>query len=162
MANLVRIAVFGPESTGKTSLTQALAEHFGEPWSPEFVREYWEKHGGRIEAKDLPAIARGQIAEEDKAAERAQRILFCDTELLTHVLWADLLYPGACEAWVREEAENRAKRFTLYLLCAIDLPFQPDPQRCFPDQAGREKCAQLWRETLEKRALPFVEIAVRA
>jgi HTH-type transcriptional regulator, transcriptional repressor of NAD biosynthesis genes len=153
-----RIAVFGTESTGKTALAAGLAAHFGEPWAPEYVRQFWDEHGGRIVATDLDAIARGQIANEEAAAASARRVMFCDTELLTNVLWADLLFPGACPPWVRTESEARAGRYALYLLCQADLPFEPDPQRCFPDEAGRERCARLWKQTLQERGLPYVEI----
>lgn len=158
MSEVKRIAVFGPESTGKSSLAERLAVRFEEPWAPEFVRGFWEQQGGTIVGADLDAIARGQIAAEEAAAARARRLVFCDTELLTNVLWADLLFPGACPQWVRAEAEKRAKRYAVYLLCVTDLPFEPDPQRCFPDEAGRQMCMRLWRETLTARGLPFVEI----
>lgn len=154
----LRIALFGPESTGKSSLAERLAAHFGEPWAPEYVRGFWDAHAGRIVAGDLDAIARGQIAGEEAAAAKARRVMFSDTELLTNVLWADLLFPGHCPAWVRAEAEVRSRRFALYLLCDTDLAFEPDPQRCFPDEAGRERCRRLWLETLERRKLPFVRI----
>lgn len=155
---VARIAVFGAESTGKSSLAERLAAHFGEPWAPEHVRRFWDEHAGRIVAEDLDAIARGQIAGEEAAAARARRVVFCDTELLTNVLWADLLFPGRCPPWVRTEAEARSRRYALYLLCDTDVPFAPDPQRCFPDEAGRAMCRRLWRETLATRGLPFVEI----
>jgi NadR type nicotinamide-nucleotide adenylyltransferase len=156
-----RIAVFGPESTGKTTLARQLAEHFREPWCPEFVRGFWDLHGGKITAGDLDAIARGQIEGEDAAAAKARDLLFCDTELLTCVLWDDLLFPGACPAWVRAEAERRAGNYALYLFCDTDLPFEPDPQRCFPDEAGRAEGRRLWRESLETRGLPVFEVRGR-
>ena len=65
-----RIAVFGTESTGKTSLAQKLAAHFGEPWAGEFVREFWDARAGKISATDLGTIALGQMANEDGAAAR--------------------------------------------------------------------------------------------
>lgn len=158
MTSPLRIAVYGPESTGKTTLTQRLAEHFGEPWAPEYVRGFWDEHAGKIVAADLDAIARGQIAGEEAAAARARRMVFCDTELLTNVIWADLLFPGQCPAWVRAEADRRSQAFALYLFCDTDQPFVPDPQRCFPEAAGRAMCRKLWRETLASRGLPCVEI----
>ena len=159
MPEPLRIALFGPESTGKSTLAEKLAVRFGEPWSPEFVREFWDTHGGVITAADLDAIARGQIAGEDAAVARAGRAVFCDTELLTCVLWDDLLFPDACPAWVRAEAERRAGGIALWLLCDTDLPWSPDPQRCFPDAAGRTMCRRLWREALASRGLAFVEIS---
>jgi NadR type nicotinamide-nucleotide adenylyltransferase len=158
MAEIARIAIFGTESTGKTALAQRLAEEFAEPWSPEFVREFWEVRGGEIAAADLGTIALGQMANEEQAFARARRAMFCDTELLTCTIWNDLLFPGACPAWVREEAEERARRFSLYLLCDTDVPFAADPQRCFPDAAARERARQTWRAALVTRGLPFVEI----
>lgn len=158
MSGVKRIAVFGTESTGKTQLAQKLAAHFGEPWSAEFAREFWDTHGGTIVAADLDAIGRGQIANEESAAGRARRVVFCDTDLLTCTLWNDLLFPGACPPWVREEAERRAREFSLYLLCDADVPFAPDPQRCFPEAAARAGVNRVWREALVSRGLPFAEI----
>jgi len=153
-----RVAVFGTESTGKTALARKLSAHFGEPWAPEFVREFWDLRGGNISAADLGTIALGQLANEDGAVAHARRVAFCDTEMLTCTLWNDLLFPEKCPAWVRAEAEQRARGFTLWLLCDTDVPFAPDPQRCFPEAVGREKARQLWREALVSRGLPFVEI----
>ncbi|MBI4623561.1 MAG: AAA family ATPase [Verrucomicrobia bacterium] len=156
--NAQRIAVFGTESTGKTALAQRLAAHFGEPWAPEFVREFWELRGGKIVAEDLGTIALGQMANEDFAAAKARRVVFCDTELITCTLWNDVLFPGACPGWVREEAERRARGFALYLLCDTDVPFAPDPQRCFPEAESRDRARRLWRDALVSRGLPFIEI----
>ncbi|MBE7539099.1 MAG: AAA family ATPase [Opitutaceae bacterium] len=155
----IRVAIFGPESTGKSRLAEDLARHFGEPWSAEYVREFWDHHGGSVMAADLEEIARGQIASEEEAAARASRVVFCDTELLTNVLWADLLFPGACAAWVREASELRCRSYAIYLLCLTDMPFEPDPQRSFPDEKDRAACMRLWRRTLEDRGLRYVEIS---
>lgn len=153
-----RIVVFGTESTGKTTLAQKLAAHFGEPWSPEFVREFWDLKGGTITAEDLGTIALGQMANEDHAMRQAKRAMFCDTDLLTCTLWDDWLFPGECPPWVRAEAERRARDSDLWLLCDTDIPWAPDPQRSFPDEAGRERGRRTWREALTSRALPFVEV----
>ena len=158
MPDVKRVVIFGTESTGKTTLAQKLAAHFGEPWSPEFVREFWDLRRGKILPEDLGTIALGQMANEDFAVARAKRVAFFDTDLLTCTLWDDVLFPGRCPAWVREEAESRAKLVSLWLLCDTDVPFAPDPQRSFPDAAGRARGRELWREALESRALPFVEI----
>ncbi len=158
MSGVKRVVVFGTESTGKTTLAQKLAAHFGEPWAPEFVREFWDLKEGKITAEDLGTIALGQMANEDLAVSRAKRVVFCDTDLLTCTLWDDWLFPGECPPWVRTEAEQRARETTLWLLCDTDIAWAPDPQRSFPDAASRERGRNLWRETLVSRGLPYVEI----
>jgi NadR type nicotinamide-nucleotide adenylyltransferase len=149
----LRVVLFGAESTGKSTLAERLAAGFGAPWSAEYVREYWDTHGGVIGPGDLDAIARGQVAGEDAAAERARaggaRVVFHDTDLLTCTIWDDLLFPGACPDWAREEATRRARTTDLYLFCDTDLPWSPDPQRCFPDEAGRAMCRRVFLEKLE-------------
>jgi NadR type nicotinamide-nucleotide adenylyltransferase len=154
-----RVVLFGTESTGKSSLAARLAGHFDEPWSAEYVRQYWDDHDGKIGPADLAMIARGQVHGEDAAASRARRVVFHDTDLLTHVLWVDLLFPGCCAPEVRRDAEERSRRASLYLLCAADIPFAPDPQRVFPDDAARAESARRWREALVARGLPFAEIS---
>lgn len=158
MSAPLRVAIFGPESTGKSTLAAWLAKEFDEPWAPEYVREFWDTHDARIVADDLDAIARGQIASEEQAAAQARRVLFADTDLLTNVLWADLLFPGHCPPWVRSFAEQRCRQYALYLLCDIDVPFEPDPQRSFPDEADRVRLRDLWHRTLVERKLPFIWI----
>jgi nicotinamide riboside kinase len=139
-------------------LAQALARHFEEPLSGEYVRQYWDEHNAHIGPEDLDAIARGQVAGEDLAASAARKLVVHDTDLLTCTLWDDLLFPGHCPAWARTVAEERARRCTLFLLCNTDLPFEPDPQRCYPDAEGREMCMRLWRNALVSRSLPFAEV----
>lgn len=161
----LRIAVFGPESTGKTRLAEILATHFDSPLVAEYAREFWDAHGA-ISLGDIPAIAREQWRREDEAVaglvdnfnvtgERG--LLICDTESLTTALWSEVLYL-TCPSDVRREAEKRAKAYTLYLLLDVDVPFEEDPQRCFPDDTGRKMCFRVWRGTLDRLNLPYVLI----
>ena len=163
-----RIAIFGPESTGKTRLAEKLAAHFGAPLVAEYAREFWDRHGA-ITLGDIPGIAREQWRREDallRPVRQAQgfegqapaKLIICDTEALTTVLWSDLLY-GTCPDDIRREAEKRCRDYALYLLLDIDVPFTPDPQRCFPDPADREKAMRVWRGALERRQLPYVLIS---
>lgn len=156
MSEPLRIAVYGPESTGKTQLAETLAAHFGAPLVAEYAREFWDRHGA-ISLGDIAGIAREQWRREDELAARAERLLICDTEALTTVLWSDLLF-GTCPDDIRRVAEQRCKKYALYLLLDIDVPFAPDPQRCFPDPADREKGLRIWRGALERRQLPQILI----
>jgi nicotinamide riboside kinase len=165
MNDPLRIAVFGFESTGKSRLAEHLAAHFQAPLVREYAREFWDRHGA-ITLEDLVPIAREQWRREDEAARACHRsgdkvagprVLICDTEALTTMLWGDLLH-GTCPEEVRRGAEQRCRGYALYLLCDTDVPFAPDPQRCFPDPADREKGRRIWRGALERRRLPFAEI----
>jgi NadR type nicotinamide-nucleotide adenylyltransferase len=151
-----RIAVYGPESTGKTQLAEKLAAHFNAPLVTEYARERWDQQGA-LGLEDMLPIAREQWRREDAAAAAGGPLVICDTDALTTMLWSDLLY-GTCPDELRREAEKRSKNYALYLLLDIDTPFAPDPQRCFPDPADREKCRRIWRGALERRHLPFVDI----
>lgn len=162
----LRIAVYGPESTGKTQLAQKLAVHFGAPLVTEYARERWDQQGA-LGLEDMLPIAREQWRREDEAAalkvchplnDKRFPLVICDTEALTTMLWSDLLY-GTCPDELRRGAEKRCRDYALYLLCDIDVPFAPDPQRCFPDPADREKCRRIWRGALDRRHLPFQLIA---
>ena len=149
-----RVAIFGPESTGKTMLAERLAARLGAPLVAEYARERWDQQGGVLTLEDMLPVAREQWRREDAAAGGTGRLIICDTEALTTVLWSDLLY-GTCPDEVRRGAEKRCRDYALYLLLDIDVPFTPDPQRCFPDPADREKCMRIWRGALDRRHLPY-------
>jgi NadR type nicotinamide-nucleotide adenylyltransferase len=151
-----RIAVYGPESTGKSELAAKLARHFAAPLVTEYARERWEAQGV-LGLEDMLPIAREQWRREDEAAARAERLVICDTEALTTMLWSDLLY-GTSPDELRRGAEQRCRNYALYLLLDVDVPFATDPQRCFPDPADREKCMRIWQGALERRGLPHVLI----
>ena len=87
-----RVCLFGPESTGKTTLAQQLARHFDSMAVPEYARTHLEAQAGKLAEHDLLAIVRGQVAAEEALARQANRLLFCDTDPLTTAIWSEVLY----------------------------------------------------------------------
>src|SRR4051812_8412188 len=153
MSHPLRIAVYGPESTGKTELATKLAAHFGAPLVAEYARERWDAQGA-LGLEDMLPVAQEQWRREDEAVARAEKIVICDTDALTTMLWSDLLY-GTTPDELRRAAEKRCKNYALYLLLDIDVPFAADPQRCFPNPEDREQAMRVWRGALERRQLPY-------
>lgn len=123
----VKIVVIGPESTGKSTLTKQLAAYFNAPFVAEFAREYLEARPTRnYELADLELIAREQVARTNIALAAKPKLLFCDTDLVTLHIWA----LDKFDQEIFFVAENLLpQKADLYLLCAPDLPWQPDPLR---------------------------------
>jgi HTH-type transcriptional repressor of NAD biosynthesis genes len=126
-----RVCIFGPESTGKSTLTRMLAEHFETTFAPEYARTWLEQKNGAVHASDLPIIARGQIALEDTTARQSRQVLFCDTDALATTIWSDVLF-GAVDPEVQALAD--ARRYDLTLLCDVDVPWVPDVVRYLPNE----------------------------
>lgn len=126
-----RISVFGPESTGKSTLAGMLADELGTVCATEFARGYLEAKRAPIAPEDLPRIAEGQIATEDAAALEAHRVLVCDSDPLLTAVWDETLYGDAASKPLRAAA--RARRYELTLLCDVDLPWVADSVRYLPN-----------------------------
>lgn len=126
----IRVSVFGPESTGKTTIAKSLAAHYETVMVPEYARLHLERQSGEIFEDDMPRIARGQIASEDALVRDANRVLICDTDVLATTIWSESLF-GRCASWMHDEVERR--RYDLTLLTDIDVPWEPDPVRYLPD-----------------------------
>ena len=129
-----RVSVFGPESTGKSTLAAALAKELGTTFVPEFARGYLESRGGVMVRGDMDVIGEGQAAVEDAAVGDANRVLVCDTDPLATVVWCEVMY-GEAPAWLRERA--MARRYVLTLLCDVDVVWENDLVRYLPhDRPG--------------------------
>jgi len=151
MANtILKIAITGPESTGKSQLAEELAEHYKTVFVPEYARGYIDRLDRPYNREDILEIARGQIREEERGIKRATRLLFCDTELIVTKIWSEVKY-GICDSWILEKIEEN--KYDLFLLCNIDLSWEEDPQREHPHM--REKLFQLYHEELTERGFPF-------
>jgi NadR type nicotinamide-nucleotide adenylyltransferase len=123
-----RVLIFGPESTGKTTLAEQLAERFNTSWVAEWARELVAAKDNVVEEADIPAIVAGQCEREEEATLRCNKLLFCDTDVVTTTVYARHFY-GRCAPWVQRAADERIGRYDLILFCDTDIPWQSDPQR---------------------------------
>lgn len=146
---LKRVCVFGPESTGKSTLAKALAAHYQTHYVPEYAQILLALQQGELTESDLGLIARGQLAAEAALARQANRRLFCDTDLLTTVLWSQELY-GRVNPWIADAAGRQT--YDLTLLCAPDVPWVDDIHRLRPET----------RENFFKRCVELLEAQGRA
>lgn len=153
---LKRIAITGPESTGKTELAKDLASHFNTNWVPEFSREYLEGLQERYMVEDILAIAKGQLEKEDEIASQTTALLFCDTDLTVTKIWSQEVF-HTCPEWIKEMFTQH--RYVLYLLCYPDLEWEADPLRENP--VDRLFLFQRYKEELEKAGFNYVVVKGR-
>lgn len=148
------VVLFGPESTGKTTLAEALARELGTVWVPEYGRVFTDAFGTEVDAAGFLAIARGQAASLVPARRQANRLLIADTDGLLTQVWADMLLghrPAGLEA--------RWRPGDLYLLTDIDMAWADDGSRYFPDPARRAEFFGRCEAELRRRRLPFVRLS---
>ncbi len=155
-SNIIKIVLFGPESTGKTTLSEQLARHYNTVWVPEYAREYlqkkWNDERKTCEPRDLLPIAVGQMRLENELTEKATRILICDTDLLETKVYSEAYYIGHCDPLLEKYALQNT--YDLYLLTYIDMPWIGDDLRDKPNE--REKMFAYFKETLEKHDRNFI------
>lgn len=153
---VIRIVLYGPESTGKTSLAKALAEYYNTVWVPEYMRTFLENKmlvpGEEIVAyNELMPIAKGQIATENEAISKANKFLFCDTNLLEIEVYADY-YFDRCPEEIRSFAQKNS--YDLYLLTYIDTIWEEDDFRDSPE--NRQEFFKLFEDKLIHNNLPYL------
>ncbi len=143
-----RVTLLGGESTGKTTLAAALAQHLGTLWVPEYGRELWELRGGDLRFDDLLAIAREQIAREEGACDDATGWLVCDTSPLVTMFYSEAMF-----ARVDPELCSLAERsYDATIVCAADFAFVQDGTR--QDDAFRDRQNDWYRDQLDRAGIP--------
>lgn len=152
---MLKIAIVGPESTGKSELSVALATHFGGVFVPEFARTYVEQLNRAYEFDDVCTIALQQINEQNTFSQiNSLAPVFFDTELIITKVWMEYCYNRVPEFVTKHISENQ---FDLYLLCYPDLPWIPDPVR---EHGGNERLFfyEWYKREIELLNIPYAVI----
>lgn len=156
MSPIKKIVIIGPESTGKSTLTKALAKEFDEPWVEEYARQYLENLSRGYDIEDLLIIARNQLALEDEKEKVARQLLFCDTDLHVIKVWSEHKFKKT-DPWILEQIRKRT--YDLYLLTDIDVSWQDDPLREHPEPAMRKYFFDKYLRIVVDSPVPFVKIS---
>jgi len=157
-SDIIKVVLYGPESTGKTTLSKELATHYNTLWVPEYAREYlqekWNKEQKTCEPDDLLPIAEGQMRLENEYTTKVKSLLICDTDLLETKVYSEAYYLGYSDPILEEYALQNS--YDLYLLTYIDTPWIKDDLRDKPDE--RENMFLYFKNTLEKHQRNFITL----
>lgn len=162
-----KIVIVGPESTGKSTLSQELSEYysnrFATAWVPEYAREYLDNLGHPYTYEDLIPIAKGQLESEEKtaralseAAGNQPSILFVDTDMMVMQVWSEFVFQK-CDPFILNEVVNR--KYDHYLLMQTDLPWTYDKLREYPDLENRERLFKHYYDILQRQNTSWSLIA---
>ncbi|HSK11589.1 MAG TPA: ATP-binding protein [Phnomibacter sp.] len=175
---LNKIVILGPESTGKSTLCEMLAQHYNTLWCPEFAREYLLTNGTDYTFDDLLTIAKGQLALEEEYIQMSRttafsggtrlpvahhqrpstgdRLLFLDTDQYVMKVWCEYVF-NDCHNWILRRIAERT--CDLYLLCKPDLPWVQDELREYPDEKPRQELYHIYRDLLVHQGIRWIEIS---
>jgi NadR type nicotinamide-nucleotide adenylyltransferase len=155
-SNCIKVVLFGPESTGKTTLSRQLAKHYHSVWVPEYAREYlqikWNNERKICEPQDLLPIAEGQMKLENELSKKTDTILICDTDLLETKVYSEAYYLESCNPILEKYALENT--YDLYFLTYIDTPWKADDLRDKPHE--REAMFKIFEKELIKQKRPYV------
>ena len=152
---VLKIVLFGPESTGKTTLAKRLAAYYETNWVPEYAREYlqkkWDYSKDICSLEDLPIIMEGQSKLENKLLEKSNKLIFCDTNSVVTQIWSETHFNGYCSKEILYNAKNSDHDF--YILTDIDIPWKEDDLRDRPNE--RMKMLNIFKTKLDQYKFPY-------
>ncbi len=161
-----KIVIIGPESTGKSTLSEQLAAHYNTIACPEYARDYLNTNGTSYTFDDLLTIAKGQLALEETLTTKISNLktynlnnhqpIFIDTDMYVMKVWCEYVF-GKCHQFILNEIVNR--KYDLYLLCNIDLPWVKDNLREYPDEQPRKELYHIYKDLLINQQTPWVSIS---
>lgn len=147
---LKKVLITGPESTGKSYLTIALAKYFKSQYVMEYAREYIGVLERDYMESDLLKMAQKQVELEEQQTQKSDEFLFCDTALTVFHIWSQEKY-GQTHPWIKQQIDRI--EYDLYLLCDIDLPWVEDPQRENPHD--RDRLLSLYQQSFKERNIEY-------
>ena len=168
---IIKVVVIGPESTGKSSLCEQLANHYNTEWVKEYAREYLLTNGTEYSYDNLLEIAKGQFALENAAIQLVEdkiknanksnstfssEIILIDTNMYVLKVWCEFVFEK-CHPWILNQIVENS--YDLYLLCDIDLPWVKDELREYPEVGIREKLYHHYKDLLINQSTPWVNIS---
>lgn len=150
-----KVVFLGAESSGKSTITEALAKEFGTAWMPEFGREYWTAHqvGGFLTPEQLVELAEEHLRREEEELLKSDRYLFVDTNAITTEMFARF-YHGQAHSKLQALARFVEKRYDLTFLCGVDIPYEDDGTRSGAEH--RLRFQQQIIDDLHERGIPYV------
>lgn len=155
-SNCLKVVVYGPESTGKTTLSKQLARHYNSVWVPEYARAYlqkkWNDERKTCEPSDLLPIAIGQMNLENELAQKTDSVLICDTNLLETKVYSEAYYSGTVHPLINTYAQKNT--YDLYFLTYIDVPWEADDLRDKPNE--RERMFSAFKNALDELNIAYV------
>jgi len=154
----IKVVLYGPESTGKSTLSRKLTNHYRTALIPEFARDYLQAKfnatGEPCSYDDLMPIVQGQRAQEIAAREQGHKLLICDTDLLETLVYSKAYFNKAPKPMLDLAQHDHVN---LYLLMNIDIPWERDDLRDRPDQ--REVLFELFKNELITRNKNYVLVS---
>jgi len=148
---MIRIAITGPESSGKTTLCKSLSEHYKVAFIPEFARAYLEKTAGEYNQLDIDRIAEGQL---ESLSASIGEINICDTDFSVLEIWSSYKYGNVSDSIQGLVAQDL---FDLHILCSPDIPWEADSLRENPD--NRDELFELYKVSLKKHNKNFIIVS---
>ena len=153
MPQVRKVVIIGPESTGKSTLSEQLAQHYQTRWVPEYAREYLTNLNRPYDYEDLLIIAQKQLEQEDKiSAVCTSPVMFVDTDMYVLKVWCEFVF-GKCHSFILDQIVKR--NYDSYLLCDTDLPWVADALREYPDIENRKRLFHMYQDLLINQSKPW-------
>ena len=153
-----KVCFMGAPSTGKSTLTRAMAEYYNTVFMPEYGAEYWMKHqvDRRITLEQFEEIAPEHNRREDALVLQSRNYLFCDTNPITTYVFAKD-YHGCAGPVLTQLAGEATRRYDLFFLCDTDIPYADTW-----DRSGDQKRKWFQKQIigdLGERRIPFFRVS---